>query len=116
VEIAVAVAIFSIAAVSLTTAVANGLLCRSHMANRGAEFFEYVFTLHIVENSQTIFDAIRISSLTLPSGGVIQTKIVITPTDTMNLFSAKMTINGNRHKVFLANRNWQWGYPIPMHL
>ncbi|MDR0595669.1 MAG: type II secretion system GspH family protein [Puniceicoccales bacterium] len=106
-EVVIAVAIFSIAAVALATSMANGLLCRRNVEDHDINSFEYAFVSHIVRNSESIYDATRLSNLSLPNGRKIETKIVITPTDLESLFLVDITINGHQYKSFFANKNWQ---------
>jgi prepilin-type N-terminal cleavage/methylation domain-containing protein len=107
IEVIVALAIFSIAAVTLTISMANGLLCRRNVANRNAHHLEYTLAAHIIQNSASIDDAIRISSLTLPDGKVTSLAIAITPTDQEDLFFLEITMDGIQYKSLIANRNWQ---------
>jgi prepilin-type N-terminal cleavage/methylation domain-containing protein len=106
-EVIVAIAIFSIAAISMTASMVNGLLCRSRMADHNSDALQYQLASRIVRNSKSIDDATGISHITLPSGKRMQTDVIVRSTNLKNLFSVDITTDDTRYTVFIANKNWQ---------
>jgi hypothetical protein len=106
-EIIAAVAIFFVAALSLTASVMNGLLCRSSLEKHNSDAIKYALISHMVKSTKSISDATRPSHLTLPNGKKVQTNIAVTGTDLESLFSVDMTIGKNRYTTFVANKNWR---------
>jgi prepilin-type N-terminal cleavage/methylation domain-containing protein len=107
IEVIIAIAIFSVATVSLTMSMVNGLLCRNGIAKHNTDIFKYAFASHIIKDAKSIDDAIRISYLTLPSGDEIKINVAINTTDLKNLFSVVITIDGNRYPTLIANKTWR---------
>jgi hypothetical protein len=100
------VAIFSAAATTLATSMANGLLSRHNLVKNRAQNQEYALIAHITQNMQFVDTATRMTRLTLPSGNVVPLKISLSATKSKNLFAAEICLDNGRHYAIFTNKNW----------
>lgn len=107
IEVIIAIALFALAATTLTYSLTTGLVCREQIYNHTNKSEIYEFISKIITKSKSTQDLEEIHILTLPSKKQLNLNLIINKTDIDHLYCVTIELDNKKWtKVYIANLNW----------